>query len=173
MFFFLIALICKTAPAHYIWIEAAEKWTAGKPETIKIYYGKYAEGAREEAEKRLEEVNGLTAWLVVPGGEKINLSLQKMGNHFLAEYTPKQAGKFEIEVISLEREVVDWTQYDVGVVRPTYYAHKPLYVEGNVDSDPLIASQKPTSVVPSRIELEYQVPETCVLSIVLRDQLIL
>ena len=27
-------------------------------------------------------------------------------------------------------------------------------------------------VVPSRIELEYQVPETCVLSIVLRDQLI-
>ena len=25
-------------------------------------------------------------------------------------------------------------------------------------------------VVPSRIELEYQVPETCVLSIVLRDQ---
>ena len=26
-------------------------------------------------------------------------------------------------------------------------------------------------VVPSRIELEYQVPETCVLSIVLRDQL--
>ena len=25
-------------------------------------------------------------------------------------------------------------------------------------------------VVPSRIELEYQVPETCVLSVVLRDQ---
>ncbi len=27
-------------------------------------------------------------------------------------------------------------------------------------------------VVPSRIELEYQVPETCVLSIVLRDQVV-
>lgn len=139
LFLFLITLISSTASAHYIWIESAEKWTVGKPGTIKIYYGEYAEGAREEAGKRLEEANGLTAWVVTPNGEKVNLSLQKMNNHFLAEYTPKQAGKFEIELTNLVREVVDWTQYDLGVVQPTYYGHKPFYVDGKVD-----AKVKPT-----------------------------
>lgn len=41
---------------------------------------------------------------------------------------PRQAGKFKIELTNLVREVVDWTQYDIGVVQPTYYAHKPFYV---------------------------------------------
>ena len=131
---FLMTLFSKVASAHYLWIEAAEQWTVGKTGTIKIYYGEYAEGAREEAGKRLEEVNGLTAWNVTPNGEKVNLSLQKMSNHFLAEYTPKAAGKFEIELTNLVREVVDWTQYDIGLVQPTYYGHKPFYVVGKAEA---------------------------------------
>ncbi|NCI48269.1 DUF4198 domain-containing protein [Sediminibacterium soli] len=130
----LTAAAFNTASAHYLWIEAQDKWAVGKPGTIRIYYGEYAEGAREEAGKRLEEANGLTAWVLTPGGEKIPLSLQKMNNHFLASYTPATAGKFEIELVNTSREVVDWTQYDIGIVQPTYYAHKPFYAGGSAVS---------------------------------------
>jgi uncharacterized GH25 family protein len=152
---FLITLFYNTASAHYIWIEAVEKWAIGRPGTIKIYYGEYAEGAREEAGKRLEEANGITAWIVTPGGEKINLTLQKMSNHFLAQYTPRQAGKFEIELTNLVREVVDWTQYDIGVVQPTYYAHKPFYVgSGNKNAaKPSLKFQ----IVPVEEKITYSV----------------
>ena len=155
LFIFLITLVSKVASAHYIWIEAAEQWTVGKTGTIKIFYGEYAEGAREEAGKRLEEVNGLTAWIVTPNGEKVNLSLQKMSNHFLAEYTPKAAGKFEIELTNLVREVVDWTQYDIGLVQPTYYGHKAFYVGGKAE-----AKAKPTmrfQIVPVEEKIVYSV----------------
>lgn len=92
---FVIILFYSTASAHYIWIEVADKWAIGKSGTIKIYYEEYAKGTREKAGQRLEEANGLTAWIVTPGVEKINLTLQKMRNHFLGRSTPSQAASLK------------------------------------------------------------------------------
>lgn len=153
---FLLFGLSKLAAAHYIWIETPFQWKTGKTDTIRFFYGEYAEGAREEAGKRLEEVNGLTAWIITPAGEKQPLALQKMKNHFSALYAPKLEGHYEIVLSDVEREVVDWRQYDVGIVRPTHYAYQTFFV-GNTTANGSIGADLKFKIVPVKLQTSYAV----------------
>lgn len=157
IFFFLTCILfSKTASAHYIWIEAPFTWQAGKADTIRFYYGEYAEGKREEAGKRLEEVNGLQAWILTPSGGKNRLQLQKIKDHFSAVYTPEAAGNYEIVVSNVEREVADWTQYDIGVVQPTHYAHQ-FFTTGGHASAKSVVPDLPLKILPVKWQTAYTI----------------
>jgi uncharacterized GH25 family protein len=108
--------------AHYIWIEASPTVKLGQEQTVKIFYGEYENKLLEEAGKRMEEVAGLEAWIIDPSGKKEVLKLDKQQNHYSARLTPSLKGRYQVMVINSVRPVVDWTVYDLGVLKPTYYS---------------------------------------------------
>lgn len=170
---FLLCTACigfsKTASAHYIWIEAPFEWQTGKADTIRFFYGEYAEGRREEAGKRLEEVNGLIAWILTPRGEKKILQLQKRKDHFSAVYTPETAGSYEIVVSNTEREVVDWTQYDIGIVRPTHYAHQ-LFSAGGLLIPKISEPDLPLQILPAKWQNAYAINQPIHLKLLFQEK---
>ncbi len=157
--------LSEIAAAHYIWIEAPFQWKEGKADTIKLFYGEYAEGGREQAGKRLEEMNGLAAWVVTPAGVKRPLVLKKMKNHFSAIYIPKSEGQYEIVLSNVEREIVDWTKYDVGIVRPTHYAHQTFFV-GNKTTTGANDLDLQFKIMPVKLHSSYAVNQPIQLKLI-------
>jgi len=117
--------------AHFIWIETSDTVQAGTEQTIKIYYGEYNEGLREIKGGNLEEVEGIECWIITPDGKKTNLEVTKQEKYFQAKFTPENDGLYTIIAINKVREVMDWSKYDIGVVKPDYYASKQVIVENN------------------------------------------
>lgn len=118
----ILAFTPSLAKAHYIWIETEPQSKPGEVQEVHFYYGEYHEFLREEAGGRLEEIDGIKAWVIDPDGKKIEVALAKEKNHFKGAISPKKAGRYNITASNLEREVVDWSKHDIGIVRPTYYA---------------------------------------------------
>lgn len=123
----LIALSLQ-ASAHYIWIELAAPVALNKEQEVRIYYGEFNEGVREVKGGRLEELDGIQAWLISPDGAKTNLTVTTDSKFFKTTFTPKLEGKYVILAVNTVREVVDWSKYDLGIVRPVYYTTKEIIV---------------------------------------------
>jgi uncharacterized GH25 family protein len=128
IFIILLIIFSSQSFAHYVWIETLPEVKVGEKQSIKIFYGEYENNLKEEAGKRLEEINGLIAWIINPSGEKIIVELTKKENHFLTDFTPIIGGRYEIFVLNNQREVVDWSAHDIGVIKPVYYAHQTFFV---------------------------------------------
>lgn len=109
----LFILPASQAFAHYLWIESA----AGKKDA-KIFYGEYEEGVRETAGGKLDEVTDLR--VQIPGSAMKDFTPEKKQDHFGVPVPDDASGWLQIE--ELDREVKDWAVYDIGVVKPAYYA---------------------------------------------------
>lgn len=111
-----------TCTSHFIWIETSANATPGKEQTVRLFYGEYADNLVEKAGYKLEEVNGLNAFYLDANLQKNELSLQKINDGYTAKLTPSTAGLYQVLAINNVREVVDFSRYDIGVVRPIYYS---------------------------------------------------
>lgn len=131
--FFLLS--ATPASAHYLWIESAGEQESGQTE-VKIFYGEYEEGVRESAGGKLDEVTDIR--LLLPGNEEAAAEPQKAGDHFKAELPGDTSGFLQLE--ELGREVIDWTEYDIGVVKPNYYASAVL--DGGKEALPAVPENK-------------------------------
>lgn len=114
--------------AHYIWIETDSNPRVGGEQLIKIYYGEYNEGVREKRGGKLEELEGITAWIIDPNGKKIQLTVIKDALYFKTSFIPKQEGKYVVVAVNEIREVLDWRKYDIGIIRPVYYTSREIQV---------------------------------------------
>lgn len=108
----LIAGFAAEAEAHYLWIE-----TSPEKGSARIYYGEYEEGVREQAGGKLDEVTALK--VSTENGEAAP-EVRREKDHFVLPLGAEPADYIQIEETG--REVKDWRQYDIGVVKPMYYA---------------------------------------------------
>jgi uncharacterized GH25 family protein len=128
--FILFILVSSNAFAHYIWIESPNESKVNKEVTIKIYYGEYNESVREIKGGKLEEVNGITFWTIAPNGKKQELSVSMQDKYYQIKFTPKTKGTYTLIATNTERNVMDLTRYNIGIVRPIYYASKQINIDG-------------------------------------------
>lgn len=132
--FSILLIFCFQASlfAHYIWIETESTANIGATQVIKIFYGEFNEGLREIQGGRLEEVEGIVCMAIAPNGEKIDLKVTKLNTYYEVKFTPEMAGIYSIIAVNKVREVVDWSKYGIGIVKPTYYSHKQITVDTDV-----------------------------------------
>lgn len=119
----LLAVVAPgTAQAHFIWIETDPAAQPGRSQTVLVYFGEPHEFLREESGGRLDQHDGLRAWLVDPHGEKSEVGLKKELNRFVGAFTPQAVGRHNVVVTSPNHAVMDLTEYDRPVVKPLFYA---------------------------------------------------
>ncbi|HYG18620.1 MAG TPA: DUF4198 domain-containing protein [Ohtaekwangia sp.] len=132
---FLLVVLAYHASAHYIWIELGSAPQTGKSLEVRIYYGEFNEGVREISGGRLEELDGIVAWVIGPDGKQTKLNISIEEKYFKTSFVPDQPGQYLIQAVNTVRPVVDWSKFDIGVVRPVYYTTKEVAV-GNAKNTP-------------------------------------
>jgi len=144
----IITIFCfnTSSFAHYIWIELENETLINNEQIIRIYYGEFNEGLRELSGGKLEELNGIESWVIAPDGEKLILKVTKLTNYYQVKFTPTLLGNYTIIAINTVREVVDWSKYGIGIVKPTYYTSSQIKV-GNKKQSSTKSNDYPTMVV--------------------------
>ncbi|MBI3316484.1 MAG: hypothetical protein HYZ85_00575 [Candidatus Omnitrophica bacterium] len=151
-----IVLMIPTAQAHYLWIEAPSN-KSDDPAKLEVYYGEFEESLRERAGGRLDEVSKIDAWVLTPQGKK-EINLEKQDNHFETVVPKKSSDDPIIQVHELKRPVQDWQKYDIGIVKPMYYASAFYFPPADIGSDlPLPEIKTTMAIYPIRLGSEITV----------------
>lgn len=142
---FLIGILAinPLAHAHYLWIETPKKSGESGTQKIELYYGEYEESLREISGGRLDEVKTLQTWLL-NDGQKQEISLEKKQNHFEGNLKADDTATF-LRVQELDRPVQDLKKYDIGIVKPMFYAAS--FSGQNVTNVPSIPNEKMTLAI--------------------------
>lgn len=108
---FLLALSTNALFAHALWIETPAAGKVQQKQTVKIYYGEYAENERDSVAKWYSDVKDLTLWLVGPDQKKIQLTLTPGLNHLESTFTPTENGIYILQVSHEAKELGGDTKY--------------------------------------------------------------
>ncbi|GAA4807857.1 hypothetical protein GCM10023231_41390 [Olivibacter ginsenosidimutans] len=84
----LITLNIYQLSAHALWIETAQTGKTGQLQTVKLFFGEYAEGERDEIAKWNSDLASLELWLIKPDGQKEKLSTEARTSFLQASFTP-------------------------------------------------------------------------------------
>jgi uncharacterized GH25 family protein len=94
----LLALSTSLLFAHSLWIETVAKGKIGQSQTVKLYFGEFAQDERDELSKWRSDLPSLTLWLVSPDGQKIQLATKQGTNVVDAAFTPQKNGVYTLLV---------------------------------------------------------------------------
>lgn len=94
----LLALSTSMLFAHSLWIETAAKGKVGQAQTVKLFFGEYAQEERDELSKWRSDLPSLTLWLVSPDGEKTQLTTKQGTNVVESSFTPQKNGVYTLLV---------------------------------------------------------------------------
>ena len=133
--FFLLTLFSVPAMAHNLWIETDPTGKVGQSQTVHVYLGEYAYGVRENIQEHTKEVGPVTLSLIKPNGETVELRTTINGNRFTAEFTPKQKGSYQLALNVLKAPVVDWTEYDLGILKTNFFSSATVRVGSTAGSN--------------------------------------
>lgn len=123
------------AQAHFLWFETPQRVAPGENVMIKIYYGEYHENQREIRGGRLDERKGTTLQMLSPSGEDLqSLPLEGKTRYFQSTLPVDETGLYDLVATDTTNPVVDWRKFDIGIVRPLFYARSWLlsFQEGGV-----------------------------------------
>jgi uncharacterized GH25 family protein len=130
--------------SHFIWLETPALAEVGRDHPVNLFYGEYADQLKEEAGKRLEEVNGLRAFYLDAQGKQIELKADKVTKGYTSSFRPASPGLHQMLAVNDVKEVVDFSKYDIGIVKPVYYSRAFIYAKDrNSNSAPSYESVKP------------------------------
>lgn len=124
----VLALACfyfgvNEAQAHYLWFEVDSVVKPNDNIPIKLYFGEYQENQLEARGGRLDERKGTTLHVGGPSGTDLQaLPLQENMRHFLGTLSVQEAGIYNLVATDATSPVVDYTKFDIGIVRPIFYA---------------------------------------------------
>lgn len=110
------------AQAHYLWLETSEPEARDSEVEVKVFYGEFEESLRETSAGRLGEVQSLEAWFERGNLLKGKISLEKEPGDFKGRVKIPAGQEFLLQAQELDRPVQDWRKYDIGVVKPQFYA---------------------------------------------------
>lgn len=91
---------------------------------MRFYFGEFHQFLREEAGGRLDDREGLKAWIINSDGKKHVVELEKKTNFFQALVKPEKPGRYNMIASDLKTEVKDGTKYPtIGIMyKPMFYA---------------------------------------------------
>lgn len=115
--------------AHSYWLELKGSGKVGEPMTVQCYFGELENGLREKADK-LAGIKAFTASVLLPDGSTQPLALAPAENCYQAQFTPGQAGTYQVLLVNDTRAVQDWTNHKMGIVRPREYLRAVCQVGG-------------------------------------------
>ena len=90
-------MICQLS-AHALWIETPSKGVKNQQQTVKIYYGEYAQKELENVGDWYSDVSQFTLWLIAPDGSRTQLETHPEANCFVASFTPEKEGIYTLVV---------------------------------------------------------------------------
>lgn len=100
-----------TTQAHYLWLEQADGKT-------KLYFGEYEGNLREISGGRLDTIASPQAMTNPESGKSNSLEITRMDNYLNIATTKAQP----VVAQELTMKVKDLTKYNIGIVKPMYYA---------------------------------------------------
>ncbi|CCH57542.1 polyferredoxin-like protein (plasmid) [Fibrisoma limi BUZ 3] len=106
--------------AHSYWLELKSSGKVGEPLTVQCYFGELDNGLREKG-SMLNGIKAFTASVLLPDGTTEPLRLTPAENCYQVQFTPKQAGTYQVLLVNDTRAVQDWTKHNLGIVRPREY----------------------------------------------------
>lgn len=161
---FLLSLFSLPALGHNLWIETSPNGEIGQSQKAYIYLGEYAYGVREDVSKQehQEMLGQVSLWLIKPNGERVELKTVVDNNRFVAEFTPEKKGHYQLALNITRAPVVDWTDYNLGVLKTNFFGSAIVKV-GSSDSSSLtvdpVAEANQLVVQPTQtVSFERQSP---------------
>ena len=115
--------------AHTYWLELKGSGKVGDLMTAQLYFGELENGLREKGQM-LNSMKAFTASVLLPDGTTEPLTLSPADNCYQAQFTPKQAGTYQVLLVNDTRAVQDWTSHKLGIVRPREYLRAIWQVGG-------------------------------------------
>ncbi|TCC98258.1 DUF4198 domain-containing protein [Pedobacter psychroterrae] len=97
--------------AHALWIETAATGKVGQKQTVKVFYGEYADLGRDSVSTWYSDVKEFTLWLVGPDQKKTQLAVTQGLNYFEASFIPAQNGSYTVMVSHEAKELGGTTKY--------------------------------------------------------------
>ena len=125
----LLIVLPLLTQAHSYWLELKGSGKVGEPITVQCYFGELENGLREKADK-LAGIKAFTASVLLPDGTTEPLTLSPADNCYQAQFTPKQAGTYQVLLVNDTRAVQDWTKHNLGIVRPREYLRAICQIGG-------------------------------------------
>ena len=124
-----LMLLSGSTQAHYLWIETAGNGQLNNPHHIKIRFGEYTYGVIEETSgEAFQSVNNYDLWLLSPSGEKTALESTPRKDHYLATFIPTETGTYTIALDNKQMQVLDYSQYNIGIMKPQYHCKARVVV---------------------------------------------
>jgi len=143
--------------AHGYWIETVGTHKPNEAVTVKLFYGEYVEGERLSG-KFLDRMKEISIFVTSPDGKKQSIEMKQLAEYWEGTFTPATNGSYSITGLNDTREVQDWTQHNLGIVRPVQYL-QTIYQVGNTLTKQSAASFLAIKVTPVA-ENKYEITVT-------------
>lgn len=155
--------------AHNLWIETNPTAEIGQVQEAYIYLGEYAYGVREDVstQEHQEMLGEISVFLIKPNGEVEELETTIGSNRFVAEFTPNQPGHYRLALSVTNAPVVDWREYDLGILKTNFFAsatvsvgppsQTELPVEPLTETNELIIQPTKTTSFERQSSIRFQV----------------
>mgnify|MGYP006432739495 CR=1 FL=1 len=127
----ILLLLSNPLRAHNIWIEVKSSGELNQSQKIVVHYGEYSYNYYETTDDGFKEVENFKLWLIRPDGSKKELALEKKPKSYVAEFVPQNPGLYSIILKSDKTEVVDWRDYNLGILKPNFYASATTIISGD------------------------------------------
>lgn len=124
----ILLTLTSTVSAHYMWLETEPSGVKGKPQQVKIFYGEYSYNYYEKTADGFKDVSNFELWLISPDNKKSKLSYTPSEEYYLAEFTPDADGLYYLVMTSENIDVVDWREWDLGILKLGFYASTSVVV---------------------------------------------
>jgi uncharacterized GH25 family protein len=143
--------------AHYLWIETSATGVLNEEQEIRVYFGEYTSGLIEKVDKEAyQNVNDFILWVMDASGNKTELKVIAKEDYYLTKF--KSNGTYTVLLDNNNIDVVDYTQYDFGVLKTHYHAVTKIQV-GKKTNETTAANKdgitvKDVSATNEKIELQ-------------------
>lgn len=119
----LLLLVTVKSFAHYLWIETSSTGIKGQRQEVKVCFGEYTYGLKEEVNgDAFSSVKDFTLWLVDAKGNKNKIEVSPKKNAYVGHFIPKQKGIYTLVLDNNNIKVIDYTKYDFGIFKTHYHA---------------------------------------------------
>ncbi|WP_423127984.1 DUF4198 domain-containing protein [Gaoshiqia sp. Z1-71] len=127
--FLLVLANMANSYAHYMWLETPAAGKLNTRHDVKIRFGEYTYGLIEKvSDEAFQRVRNFDVWLVDPDGKKSRLDISPGEDYYLASFVPGKKGTYTLALDNKNMEVLDYRQYDLGVMKPQYHAKAKVVV---------------------------------------------
>ncbi|MBC9795976.1 DUF4198 domain-containing protein [Sinomicrobium weinanense] len=144
----IAVLALQQANAHFLWLETGAKGKPGQSHEVRVYFGEYSLGQKEKTDGHFTNAEDFTLHLISPEGKKTILNRKAAADHYTASFVPKVPGVYRVVLTNNNVQVVDYTEYDLGIFKTEYASVATIYVGAETSGDQKASSLSKLEIIP-------------------------